>query len=263
MKYPRSFGFAVATLAATVLACSDAPEPPVSPTGAGASVGAAAPDGSTLKVTAPGPVTPRDGIEVQDETPELVLDNSTPLFGQGVALSYVFEVADLGSNVLYESAPVAAGEGRTAHETGVALESDRAYIWRAYAVYDGARGPVSDAAQFRVFNPYGRSCAPLRNEAAIVQCRRSQYGYMSEAQRVEFLRRIAHDLNQAHAEHTPYGLLVKSEGNNCNGYACDIICSNEGGVHRQWDVLSDEGGGQFPLWSRLDRIAPRGCEVVP
>ncbi len=263
MKYQRFLASAIAALAATALACSDAAAPPTSPSDSTGSFAEAAADGSKLKVTAPGPVTPVDGVEVQDETPELILDNSTATFGEGVGLSYIFEVLDLGSNLLYQSGPVAGGDGRTAHEIGLALESDRSYVWRAYAVHHGERGPVSRSSQFRVFNPYGRSCAPLRNELAIVQCRRGQYGFMNEAQRVEFLKRIAHDLNSASAEYAPYGVLLKSGGHNCYGYSCDIICSNTGGVHRQWDVLSDENDDQTPGWRRLGRVAPRGCLIIP
>jgi hypothetical protein len=263
MKYQRSVAIALAVLSAAVLACSDPAAPPTSPTGNVTSATEAAEDGSTLKVTPPRPETPIEGAEVQDATPELVLANSKPAFGEGVPVSYVFEVLDLGSNLLYQSPPVAPGEITTAHEIGIALESDRSYLWRAYAVHGEERGPVSQPAEFRVFDPHGPSCAHLGNELAIVQCRRAQYGFMPEFQRVEFLQRIAHDLNRAGAEHAPYGLLLKSEGHNCYGYSCDIICSNAGGVHRQWDVLSDENDDQNPVWSRLDRIAPRGCLVTP
>ena len=113
-----------------------------------------------------------------------------------------------------------------------------------------------------MFNPYGVSCAHLGNELSIVQCRRAQFGFMSESERIEFLRRIAHELGRASRDHAPYGILVKSTGHSCHGYSCDIICSNEGGVHRQWDVPSDENDDQNPGWSRLDRIVHRRCEVV-
>jgi hypothetical protein len=199
---------------------------------------------------------------VEDDSPELVLENSRAIFGGGMSVSYVFEVRDLGSNVLYQSGPVEAGEGRTAHQIGVGLENDRSYTWRAHAVNDGQRGPVSHSAEFRVFNPYGTSCAHLGNELAIVQCRRAQFGYMSEPDRVTLVRGIAYDLGKASREFTPYGILVKSVGHNCHGYSCDIVCSNTGGVHRQWDVLSDEDGDQVPGWRRLDRVAPRRCEAV-
>ena len=173
-------------------------------------------------------------------------------------MSYVFEVLNLGSNVLYQSAPVESGDGRTSHEIALPLESDRSFIWRAYAVHDGDRGPMSSAVEFGVFNRYGASCAHLGSDLAIVQCRRAQFGFMSEWDRVEFLRRIAYDLGRTSREHAPYGILIKDAGHSCYGYACDI-CSNAGGVHRQWDVLSDENDDQIPVWSRLDRIVPRPC----
>lgn len=245
-----------------MLACSGPAAPPTSPSGVPAGRADAAPDGSTLKVTKPHPVSPSGGAVVEDDTPELVIENSRARFGDGLPVQYVFEVVDLGSNVLYTSAPVEPGEETTAHSVDAVLENDRSYAWRAYAVHDGHRGPVSSLTEFRVFSRYGKSCAHLGNELAIVQCRRAQYGHMSERDRVEFLRRIAHDLGQASREHAPYGVLVKSEGHNCHGYSCDIICSNTGGVHRQWDVLADEDDDQLPGWSRLDRIAPRPCEVV-
>jgi hypothetical protein len=141
------------------------------------------------------------------------------------------------------------------------LDFDKAFSWRAYATYQNERGPTSSTASFRTFNRFGVSCAHLGNELAIVQCRRAQYGFMSVPQRVEFLRRIAYDLNRAPAEHAPYGILVKSVGHSCQGYSCDIICSDRG-THRQWDVLGDEDATQAPGWSRLGTIAVRPCEAV-
>jgi hypothetical protein len=121
---------------------------------------------------------------------------------------------------------------------------------------------MSAAASFKTFDRFGISCADSGSEVAIVACRKAQYGHIPHEELTEFLRKVAHDLNSAGAEHRPYGLLVKDVGNNCHGYSCDIICSNTGGVHRQWDVLSDEDGDQSPGWSRLGRIAARPCEAV-
>ena len=173
-------------------------------------------------------------------------------------MSYVFEVLDLGSNVLYQSAPVESGDGRTSHEM---RSPARIRQVLHLARVRGARrrpGPMSSAVEFGVFNRYGASCAHLGSDLAIVQCRRAQFGFMSEWDRVEFLRRIAYDLGRTSREHAPYGILIKDAGHSCYGYACDI-CSNAGGVHRQWDVLSDENDDQIPVWSRLDRIVPRPC----
>jgi hypothetical protein len=253
--------FSIVILCAAIAGCSKSASQPTSPSGSVSGV-SAADDGSTLKATAPNPVSPKDGVEVEDDTPELVIDNASRRFGGGVPPSYVFQVLDLGSNVLYESGPIESGDGQTSHEIPLTLEPHRSYLWRAYATDEGHRGPISSAVEFRVLNGYGTSCAHLGNELAIVQCRRAQFGFMSEGERVEFLRRIARDLGRASREHAPYGILIKAVGHSCIGYSCDIICSNAGGVHRQWDVLSDEDDDQIPGWSRLDRIAPRPCEVV-
>ena len=255
-------GVTLAIVTATALACSDATAPPTSPGALGFIDADAGPDGSTLKVNAPTPVSPAGGVEVDDDDPDLVLENATAKYVQNVALSYVFEVLDTDDRIVYRSTPVPGGaDGRTSHEMAVTLEFDKNFSWRAYAVSDGARGPVSSTVTFKTFNRFGVSCAHLQNELAIVQCRRAQYGFMSVPQRVEFLRRIAYDLNRAPAEHAPYGLLIKTSGHNCLGYSCDIICSNTG-MHRQWDVLTDEDASQLPVWSRLGQIAVRPCEAV-
>jgi hypothetical protein len=262
MKNQIHGAFLIAILTAMTLACSEEASIPTSPTEANLGSVADGPDGGGLKVTAPTPVSPAGGIEIDDDDPDLVLDNATSTFVHGRPLAYVFEVFDANNRMVYQSAPQPEGSGgRTSHEIGRALDFDKAFTWRAYATYESQRGPVSSAASFRTFNRFGVSCAHLGNELAIVQCRRAQYGFMSVAQRVEFLRRIAYDLNRAPAEHAPYGILVKSTGHSCNGYSCDVICSNSG-MHRQWDVLSDEDTTQAPVWSRIPEIAVRPCEAV-
>lgn len=60
----------------------------------------------------------------------------------------------------------------------------------------------------------------------------------------------------------PYGVLVKTTGNNCEGLACDIICLGNGSSQRQFDVLRDEGGASEPVWNEVTEIAIREC-VVP
>jgi hypothetical protein len=264
MQHQELLALALAISTSALLACSNSPAQPTTPSETTAVNEHAAPDGSTLKVTAPTPAMPTEGTVVEDNRPQLEVDNAQPRFGDGLPLSYVFQVYDAQEQLVYESGPIEAGpHGRTWHVLTSPLNFDTTYKWRAYATYDGHRGPMSATTTFRTFDRYGRSCAPLRNELAIVQCRRAQFGHMSPADRVEFLHRIAHDLNRASAVFAPYGLLLKSSGNNCYGYACDIICSNTGGVHRQWDVLSDEDRSQTPLWGQVGDVAPRGCEIAP
>ncbi|HVL67874.1 MAG TPA: hypothetical protein VM364_11475 [Vicinamibacterales bacterium] len=263
MRYQRIFALGVAVATATTLACSQAAPAPTSPAAGTPPASDAAADGSTLKVTAPTIVSPTGGIEVQDLDPDLVINNSTPKFVSSLPLSYVFEVIDKDNKVVYKSNPVPAGaNGRTSHETGIYLTSDDRYTWRAYAVYQNQRGPTSTTAQFKVFNKFGVSCSHLRTEFEIVACRRAQYGFMNSTQRLEFVTRIAYDLNRGGFEHRPYGILVKTEGHNCFGYSCDIICSGQGSGQRQWDVLTDEDGLQGPKWDRLGTIAVRPCEFI-
>src|SRR5688572_12079885 len=103
MEYKNLLAVSICAVATTMLACSQPAAPPTSPAGIPSSATDAAPDGSTLKFTAPHPVSPSGGEVVADDSPELVIDNSRPIFGDGVPVSYVFEVRDLGSNLLYRS----------------------------------------------------------------------------------------------------------------------------------------------------------------
>ena len=262
MSCQTVFRLVIAFSIGITLGCAEPPAPLVSPTPTNASTSAAGPDGSTLKVSAPTPIWPAGGEVVDDDDPDLVIQNASGIFVEGLPLRYVFEVFDADNRLVYRSDPLPGGtDGRTTHEVGVPLPFDQPFGWRAYAVYDGAYGPTSETADFRTFNRFGVSCAHLGSELAIVQCRRAQYGHMSVPERIEFLTRVAYDLNRAPAEHAPYGLLIKSTGHSCLGYSCDIICSNRG-MHRQWDVLTDEDAAQVPVWTRLHQIAVRPCEAV-
>jgi hypothetical protein len=55
------------------------------------------------------------------------------------------------------------------------------------------------------------------------------------------------------------GVLKKTEGNNCNGYSCDIICFADG---RHFDVLRDSEGPAEPTWNFVGFIDPLRCELV-
>lgn len=80
-----------------------------------------------------------------------------------------------------------------------------------------------------------------------------------------FLRALAATLNDAVVPGGPFGVLVKTGGNQCGGYSCDIICSGNGSAQKQWDVLIGAGdpGGSRPSWDGpLGTIAVRPCEVV-
>ena len=256
----QALGFAA--IAAFTLACAQQPAAPTSPPAGSPIFGEAGPDGSTLKVTAPSPISPVGGVEVDDDDPDLVITNVTAQFVDSLPLAYIFEVFEEGQLVYRSGAVQAGSDGRTSHEIARVLDFDESFTWRAYAIYQGQRGPMSAAANFRTFNRFGASCAHLRNEPAIVECRRAQYSYIPYDELPEFLAKVAYDLNRAGMEHAPYGRLIKTEGNNCHGYSCDIICAGQGSAQRQWDILVDEGGLQAPVWNRVGETVSRVCEPV-
>jgi len=49
------------------------------------------------------------------------------------------------------------------------------------------------------------------------------------------------------------GVLSKPSGNNCDGYAVDIIMYPDG---RAFDILTDGGGTNGPTWGRIEPIDP-------
>jgi hypothetical protein len=61
-------------------------------------------------------------------------------------------------------------------------------------------------------------------------------------------RRVAEHLANERA-----GLLVKRQGNNCEGFATDIICYPDGHIY---DILIDGGGSNGPAWQDKGFVDP-------
>ena len=138
----------VAALVATALACSKSAPNPASPSAPTAVSSDAAADGSTLKATAPVPVSPINGA--QPDTLTLTANKSTGKFDPSVVLSYEFEIKNAGGTTVCNSGTVAAGSGATVTYTPTcALEFDAAHTWRARATYAGSVGPWSAASSFK------------------------------------------------------------------------------------------------------------------
>jgi hypothetical protein len=259
MKYQKLLitGMALAT-AATIACNKTSPTAPdTDPFGAGAN-----PDGSTLKVTAPAAVSPAANEEVST-APQLIVDNSAMKFAGNVTLEYIFEVVDSGNRVVYRSNPVAQGpNGRTEHEISSELTPDVTFSWRAYAVYQGQRGPMSPNRSFRTTNRFGVSCASVGNPIGIVACRFEQHGgtSMDPEELVQFMREVAFDLNRANlSDKGGFGLAIKTVGNNCLGYSCDILCEGHGNDQNQYDILIDE---TIPNWLEVEEVTVRECEII-
>ena len=137
-----------AALLALAVACSKSSPSPASPTTTQEASGAAAADGSTLKVTAPTPVSPINGT--QPDSLVLVATKSSGKFVD-LSLSYQFQIRS-GSTIVYDSGVVGgsgAGANQVQFTPSVALTPDTPYTWRARAMYQGASGPWSADASFK------------------------------------------------------------------------------------------------------------------
>ena len=263
MKHQTFIAFTAASALAFTLACSSQPAAPTSPTGLDPAGTGANADGSTLKVTAPVAVSPAGGIEIEDTSPNLVINNSSGKFVQNLALTYVFEVTDSQNRVVYRSNPVAQGSGgRTTHEVNLDLDPEGSYTWRAIPVFQAQQGPKMAVASFKTLSRFGVSCAHHGTPIGIVACRFAQHGggHMDHEETIEFLREVAYDLNRANlSDRGGFGLAIKTEGNNCLGYSCDIICEGHGNDQNQYDILIDEA---IPNWGEVTNVTVRQCEII-
>src|SRR5260370_19820690 len=118
------------------IACSHRTAPTTAPSGVTTptSSGAAA-DGSTLKATAPAPVSPINGVTIPNGTQvTLVVTNSTVPFVTIVqpVLSYRFELQNANGTVV-ESQVVPAGQGTTSRVVAAPLGGQQTFRWRARA----------------------------------------------------------------------------------------------------------------------------------
>jgi hypothetical protein len=141
------FASSLAVLALTV-ACGKQSAAPTSPSATAAASADAAADGSTLKVTAPTPVAPINGVKV--ESPDgvaLFVSNASGKFAGGLALRYEFEVVNAAGSRVFNNT-VNAASSTTGVTVTAELEGDQTYRWRARAVLNDAVGPWSGYASF-------------------------------------------------------------------------------------------------------------------
>jgi hypothetical protein len=102
---------------------------------------------------------------------------------------------------------------------------------------------------FRSGGGGGGSACTNATQIGIVTCRREQFkGHMDAGSIIVFLKNVAGDLNRVGTWGSGYGLLRKTSGASCGGYACDIICRGSGTSQQQFDVLGDSEGDQTPAW---------------
>src|SRR5262249_30829692 len=135
------YAFVAATIVAGItLACSSEPAAPAAPT----NTSTAAADGSTLKATAPVPVSPVNDASVPD-TPTLTANGSTTSYVSGVLpLQYRFEVFNDAGTKIQDSGLMPS----PSFKITATLDFNKRYTWHARAEYQSGVGPWSTTASF-------------------------------------------------------------------------------------------------------------------
>ena len=141
------------TTALAAAGCADGTGQALIPTLPSVDASASNADGTKLKATAPQPLSPRSAIRVSNLTPQLVLQNGAGTFEPSAALSYVFELFEVDGSVqtlVLKSDPIPASSPQTTFNVPAnTLKMNKTYAWRAYAVYSGVQGSLSDGVSFR------------------------------------------------------------------------------------------------------------------
>ena len=150
--------FGASALAAGVLACSSAnPATPVAPSATGANAATpsadganAAADGSTLKATAAGTVSPVNDQKLTSPVVTLTARAATLLFASAtpVTLQYRFQVFNPANTVVVNTLV-----GATTYQVTAELNPNTRHTWRVRAELQGEGGPWSATASFITEDP--------------------------------------------------------------------------------------------------------------
>jgi hypothetical protein len=145
----RKFWFLTSVcVIALAAACSKQSTSPTSPSAAAAASGNATGDGSNLKVSAPTPVSPINGVKIsQGDNVVLTVNNSSATYAGNIPLRYEFAVVNgAGQQVFVGQA--AAGVAQTSVQVTGGLDAETQYQWHARAFYGDYVGPWSAYAAF-------------------------------------------------------------------------------------------------------------------
>ncbi len=252
---------AIGVLALTA-ACAQNPESPVSPSAAAGDT-AANPDGSTLKVTAPAPVSPEDGSRTDSVRPTVKFRNSTGRF-TNVPLSYKVQVFDTNGGLIAELAVPQDPSGETSLSAEGDLAHDTEYRWRVRAEYQGEGGPWSPVVSFRtvervIIGQVGGNVGPPRNivfnEAydilyAIYSAGRFDISGRSNRDQLNLFLEIAvAALHYGHGKWNPQGpdsgWCIKNGGPG-RPQSDDVLARCD--TRDAWDLVLSIGGPS-PVWS--------------
>jgi hypothetical protein len=200
----------------------------------------------TLKVTEPTPTSPTNDVKVARAPVTLSANEARGIYQStaGVQLFYRFQVFGPNGGLVQDSGVVSNPN----FSVSATMDDSARHTWRVRAESGPFASNWSPTASFLAPNP--RPCGPPNHvdPFSIIHCQVDeyyrQYGTLHGYLELVMLD-VAIDLNRAGVPGGPFGRLVKTTGNNCGGYSCDIICAGQGGGQRQYDILLDE---RIPLW---------------
>ena len=150
--------YCAVTAIAVGIACAKGSQNPSSPSALGGGGLGAAADGTTLKASAPTPVSPLNGVKLAiGATPVLVINNSTLQFAtaatSGIQLTYRFRVFNAAGAII-SNVVVPSGNGATTSYTVTApLDGEQIYTWDARAEYSGTFTAYTSRSNTRFETP--------------------------------------------------------------------------------------------------------------
>jgi hypothetical protein len=154
----RKFWMFCAVAAVAVgIACTKSSQNLSSPSSVGGGGLGAAADGTTLKASAPTPVSPLNGVKLDiGVNPVLVINNSTLQFStasNSVQLTYRFRVFNAAGAII-SNVVVPSGSGTTTSYTVTApLDGEQIYTWDARAEYSGTFTAYTSRSNARFETP--------------------------------------------------------------------------------------------------------------
>jgi hypothetical protein len=141
--------FGVALIVATLMACGGDKNNTVAPTSTAVDGTEAASDGSTLKVTAPTPTSPTNGVTLDSRATTLIVTNASGTYVTPSNLKYRFVVETAAGATVLTSGQITAGTSSTSYAIADKILSfATTYRWRARAEQGSLVGPWSSYFAF-------------------------------------------------------------------------------------------------------------------
>lgn len=274
MKYASVF--AVTAIVALGVSCTGTPISPTTPSAAIGGTTAANEDGSTLKVTAPGLVSPFDSERIEGRRPTLVWTNASGKHTP-IGFFYDIEIVNDRDEVVY-----AVSVGETAdsgsHTIDLELAFDTPYSWRIRAGLESGRGPWSVWGNFRTATPPVTATTPTAttNNGTVGPARTIGFqeafriivsihdggrfnlgGSSSRDSRVNFLFGAVAAIHYGHPRWNPQGpdtnWCVKDAGGGRPPSDDVLVRCN---TREAWDLISGAGGNNYQFHQDFLGILP-------